>query len=684
MLATGTNEPVGAGPPEKELFMFRLTGLLTLVTLPALLVYPVEQPKGEQPITKRLAGTDVYGDPLPPGAVARLGTTRLRLGGYVYGLAFSRDGKMIASGSIDNTVRLWDAATGREIRTFGGHDPWVTSVALSPDGKTIASAGADRAIRLSDVATGRQTRLLKGHGGVVSCLAFSPDGKTLASGSGVISGGDRTLRVWQAATGKELYNVPHADHVRSVAFSRDGKFLATACEDSSARLHDAATGKERRCFWGPKFATVTAVAVSPDGKILAAGGGRNENFLLLWDAPTGKQLHRVTELPGPVTSLAFSPDGKVLACGAGTGPSGSPKVRPIALWEPISGKELRRFGELGDYVTSMKFSPDGKQIATGHGGAIRLWDVATGSELLGDRGHHAAVYSVAFSPQGDTVVTGGSDGSIRLWDPATGKERRKAAKGVEYLGWVRYSADGEKLIWATNRAVYVREADGDGVGRRIGGDISTAAVSGGRDRLATLDSERILQLWNPSSGREIQRIGKSRGGKIALSDDGKFLALAYGDEERSGGAIYLWDATTGKKLQEFPLPAGSERTRTESFRSLAFSPNGKVLAMIGGNVAGVSLINSATGKELRRLPKEPHSTNCFVLTPGGKRIVTGNWDGIIRVYSLETGKEVGQLKGHRGHINRLALSPDGRLLASGSSDGTALIWDATALVGKQD
>jgi WD40 repeat protein len=171
---------------------------------------------------------DRQGDPLPKEAVARLGTVRWRLGGYVYGLAFAPDGKTLASAANDDTVRLWDADDGKERRRFPGHPPFAITVAISPDGTKIASGGADHRIRLGDLATGKTIHEWKAHDHDISCLAFAPDGKTLASGSGFFGGGDAYLRLWAVSTGKELVALRHGSPVRSVAFTPDGKHVVSA------------------------------------------------------------------------------------------------------------------------------------------------------------------------------------------------------------------------------------------------------------------------------------------------------------------------------------------------------------------------------------------------------------------------------------------------------------------------
>ena len=293
------------------------------------------------------------------------------LEGQVRSVAFSPDGKMLASGSLDDTIKLWDTATAEVLKTLTGHeDNSVLSVAFSPDGKMLASgAWTEDVIRLWDVATGEEIATFTGHEHGVNSVAFSPDGKMLASGSL-----DDTIRLWDVATGEEIATLAGHEH------------------------------------------GVNSVAFSPDGKMLASGSGNHSGSfpIRLWDVATGEEIATLTGHEGPVNSVAFNPDGKMLASSSYT----------IKLWDVATREVLQTLpgSEFGGGVNSVAFSPDGKILASDR----QLWDVATGRgralEYLADR-YQQSVFSVAFSPDGRTLAMGSRDGSIELWEIPTTRVR---------------------------------------------------------------------------------------------------------------------------------------------------------------------------------------------------------------------------------------------------------------------
>ena len=280
----------------------------------------------------------------------------------VLSVAFSPDGKMLASGSFDNTVKLWNLATGQELRTFEGHKQYVNSVAFSPDGKTLASGSYDGTVRLWNPTTGQDLRLLRSHTKLAGAVAFNPDGKILASGS-------FDVIMWNPATGQELRTLRgHDRSVHSVAFSPDGKMLAAGSYyDNAVILWNPATGQELRLLRShTKLAG--AVVFSPDGKMLASGGFD----VILWNPATGQELRTLRGHKNKVASVAFSPDGRILASAS--------YDSTVKLWDPATGQEFRTPKLPGCAYSSVAFSLDGRMLASGSYGYVELWAMPTTPE----------------------------------------------------------------------------------------------------------------------------------------------------------------------------------------------------------------------------------------------------------------------------------------------------------------
>jgi len=280
-------------------------------------------------------------------------------------VAFAPDGRSALSGSDDQTLRLWDVASGKELRRFEGHRDAVTAVAFSADGRFAASGSRDRTVRLWDVASGRERGRLEGHTGKVRCVAFTPDGKTILSGCE-----DATLRLWDADTGKELRRlVGHTADVTAVAFAPDGRQALSGSHDRSVRLWDVASGKELRRLDG-HTREVYAIAFSPDGKHAASGG--NDHLVCLWDVVRGRELRRLEGHANAVIRVAFSPDGKQVLSGSSQYQATDKVIRG---WDAGTGKEVRAYGTgEGEQVSCLAFSPDGTHALSGSSAkSPRLW-----------------------------------------------------------------------------------------------------------------------------------------------------------------------------------------------------------------------------------------------------------------------------------------------------------------------
>lgn len=359
-------------------------------------------------------------------------------------IAFSPDGGVLATGHRDHgNVELWDARTGRNLDRLSGHTGAVNSLVFDPVERRLISGSVDGTVKLWDLRRQHAPRRLAGHEGEIASVAFSPDASRI-----VTAGRDGTARLWERVTGQELARFGNGpDWVESAAFFPEGDRVAFA---QRARVHVVDLDSPKAIILGGFSGMVHAVAISGDGRFLAAGG---ENavypqgpILKVFDAQTWQRVCARHAEGWSVRSLAFSPGGDLLAVGATDG--------SVRLLDVITGEERLRLTR-GGWIGSLAFSPDGALLAAGSwpiGEApgeqleVMLWDVATGQPRLALRGHQAAAYAVGFSPDGNTLVTGGGNGVVRLWDRVTGDVR--AVFEMPQRGWVfgaAFSPDGRTL-----------------------------------------------------------------------------------------------------------------------------------------------------------------------------------------------------------------------------------------------
>jgi RNA polymerase sigma factor (sigma-70 family) len=654
--------------------------------------------------------TDCYGDPLPPGALARLGTVRLfngeRNSNHSKVLAFSPDGKILASHIDRMTVVLWDAATGKEIRrlTTDAVEGWITSLGFSPDGKTLLAVAWELRDRkekvcLWDTTTGNLLRTMGYQGPKRDNvtpgrrMAFLPEGRMLAVADFLkaVEGkeGIRGIYVWDVATGKEVRQLNDSRKrplLSATAFSPDGELLATAVP-SDFTLWNVATGKQiwQLPYWGSANDFIKALAFSHDGKTLAAA---DSHAVSVCDPATGKLLRRLEASSHPYGPLAFSPDGKVLVGG-----------EEGHLWEVSTGKEIRSLG-LKDVQVAL-FSADGKTLAVGDAaGVIRLWDMASGKEIFPHPGHRQRIWTVAYSPDGKTLASVSEARTVRLWDTATGKELRQLAKHTQWGSEViAYSPDGKVLasleqsvlhVWDTAAGKEIRQFRDP-----LGSSYHSVAFSPDGKLVAACTKEGVA-LWEAATGKEVYKLENetetlNRKWSLAFSPDGRVLAAPGKDN-----TVSLWEVATGKPVaqlggQKPPGPRG-EQARV---RFLAFSPDGRVLAASSSEDDKVRLWEMASGQEIGQLDGYKHREDSkqaprdgcvLAFSPDSRMLATAvpgrNYnngvDLAVTLWEVANGKKIGCLSGHRNVIQTLAFAPDGKTLASAGDDLTCLVWDVAA------
>jgi RNA polymerase sigma factor (sigma-70 family) len=619
---------------------------------------------------------DRHGDPLPEGAIARLGTVRWRHGFGVSALAYSPDGRKIAAIGAGRALTLWDAATGKELRPFPNINQPI-GLAFSPDGRTIATTD-NPFCYLWDVATGKELRRLEGHQNVVQGVAFSPDGKKLAT-----AGSDGTVRLWDPATGKELRRIDcQPGDVWRIAYSPDGKSIASTSTDGTIHFWDPETGKEQRHLSGHKKG-ICSIVFSRDGKRLASSS--QDGTIRLWDTATGRQSHILIEnLEEDVTPIAFSPDGALLASGHQDG--------TIRLWDVEKGTEKRHWkaGELP--VRGIAFSPDGKTLASGVAcGNIRLWDVATGRERYPSEEPHGYINEVRFASDGATLISLSRDRRILWWDLATQTPRRQftwTAKGGIHAA---LSPDGNTLavgswsdykarVWET-RLWDVRTGKPSRLLDKHPGGFWPIAFSPDGRFVASGGREHVIYVWDASTGKEVRQIKDvaDEVWSLCFSPDSKALACGTYPEGivTAKPALHLWDLDSGKERCQFNM-------HFSFVTGLAFSPDGKVIASGDRSREGcfVHLWDTTSGRELCCHTGHREDVGALVFSPDGKLVASGagsigQKDNSVHVWEAATGRLIRRFEGHHSCVGSVAFSPDGLTVASGAGDATILLWDIT-------
>lgn len=583
-------------------------------------------------------------------------------------VAFSPDGKTIASGSDDGIVRLWDAATQRKIGDpLIGHNQGVTSVAFGPGGKTLVSSSVDGTVRLWNVADRTQIGdAFSAHDGMISSVAYSPDGRTLVTGGQGESG---AVRIWDVATHRQIGEpLGGQAHRAEVAFSPDGRTFATGVDDD-LQLWDTSS----RAPIGKALTTagygISSVSFSGDGKTIAAADG--DGTVRLWDtttrAPVGKPF---TASAGGVNSVAFNPDGTMFAAAYDDG--------SVQLWDIV--RHIRMGAPFTGHTSSVwavAFSPDGSTLASSSDDTtVRLWDVRT-QRQIGTSVDTGEQLATALSPNGQILAVAGSDDAVRFWNVAA---RRQIGDPLVYsdvtIGPViSFNPDSAVLATASfaNSGVKLWDVTahrqiGKSLASHTGGILAIAFSPDGRNLVSA--DESSVRIWNLAMHRQIGKALDVRATSVAFSPDGRTLATNTEDD-----TVVLWDAATHRRIGETPP------SHTAQINAVTFSTDGTLFATASRDNT-VRLWNVATRKQIGDpLTGHRSGVTSIAFSPNGKTLVTGSMDQTVRLWDVDTRQQIGgPLEGHSAKVTGVGFGPAGKTIASSSEDNTVRLWDVDATV----
>ena len=561
--------------------------------------------------------------------------------------------RWLASGGADNTIRLWDVDSGRELRALIGHKGYVKSLALSSNGDLLASGSNDRTLKVWNVSSGRASLTLADHRAAVEAVLFSPDDRWIISGSA-----DSTIKVWETASGRLVQTLKdHTAGITALAISLDGKTLASGSSDNSIKLWDTATWDLRRTL-NSRTKKITTLAFSPDGRRLVSGSA--DGALVIWDTPNGKDRPMMKRNDSAVLAVAFTTEQELLSTTA----DGA-----IVFWDAMTGKQNRVVAgdQAVEEILFASLSKDGKLIASSTGNRmVEIHSASDGKLVRTLASHSASFFSVAFSHDGRWLAAGTNDRTIRLWQVATGREMPKLSGHTGWVKAVAFSPDSRLLASASNSGeVKLWETN---TGHEIYSEpysqerLHTIAFSPDGKLVAAAGTDQVVRLLDVAT-KQTRNLTMHAGEITSLAFVPNSSLLASGSTDKT---IKLSDLATGTAVKTFEL--------SDQVNAIAVNPDGTMLAA-GTADNRVALIHLASG-EVRTLTGHTGEIFTLAFSRDGRWLASGGMDQKVKFWDAKTGTEVRTLLGASGEINGIDFSNDSRSLVSANGDGSMIIWNA--------
>ena len=497
--------------------------------------------------------------------------------GWVLGVTVSGEGRLAVSASADQSLKVWDMESGRELRTLQGHSNYVSGVGVTPDGKRAVSASWDQTLKVWDVESGLELHTLKGHSDYVSGVAVTPDGKRAVSASW-----DQTLKVWDVESGLELHTLKgHSAYVSGVSVAPDGKRAISTSGDKTLKVWDVNSGRELRTLQGHSR-SVNGVAVAGDGQMAVSAS--SDLTLKVWDLNSGHELRTLEGHTGSVEGVAMSGNGRLVVSASDD--------NTLKVWDMQSGRELRALVGHSDWVRGVAVSDDGQlAVSASDDNTLKVWDVHSGRELRTLQGHTNWVLGVAVSRDGRLAVSTSSDNTLKVWDVESGRELRTLHGHSDLVRGVAVSGDGRLAVSASD--------------------------------------DKTLKVWDVESGRELRALqGHSdvvRG--VALSEDGRLVISASDDK-----TLKVWGVEKGRELRTL-------QGHSDVVRGVAVSKDGR-LAVSASDDQTLKVWEVGTGRELRALVGHSDRVRGVAVSGDGRLAVSVSADQTVKVWDVESGKLV--------------------------------------------